>query len=111
MGTVEALWRKRSHRGVMDSAGQITLVADTDSASGFAGCVMARSRTLAAVSSSWTQAPESMVKSVAPIAQMSLRASMSVRASHCSGDMYSGVPAGASSLVVSMRSLAASTMS
>ena len=29
---------------------------------------------------------------------------MSVRASHCSGDMYSGVPAGASSLVVSMRS-------
>ena len=37
---------------------------------------------------------------------MSLRASMSVRASHCSGDMYSGVPAGASSLVVSMRSAA-----
>ena len=35
---------------------------------------------------------------------MSLRASMSVRPSHCSGDMYSGVPAGASSLVDSTRS-------
>ena len=34
---------------------------------------------------------------------MSLRASMSVRPSHCSGDMYSGVPAGASSFVASTR--------